>query len=398
MTILLLTREYKHSNLPTCGGTGSFMASLAKDLVKKQHEVYVLGINKSTTVFYDEGVHIHYYKNLFRRNPIVNFFRSLTKKVAFLKPLHFKIHEYEKKDISKIVNDFIKKNQLKIDVIETHDFEGLYLYLDNSIPIIVRCHGSFSVLEKYFNYKGIEAGKKHCETLAFKNAKNVISISEFSEHINRELFGKTNFKRIYNGINTSVFEINKNQTIIPKSIFYFGTVAIEKGADIAVQILIKMIQFEPKTSLHFLGIENNNHKIELLKIIEEYQLEDKVHFYGFQKNENLIQLLSKAEVVIFPSRGETFGLALCETMSLSKPVVTSNIPSFNEIINQGKNGFITNSIDEYCDYITTLFEDKATADTIKLNARKTVIERFSQEKMIDETLKYYSNVIENFKN
>ena len=394
MNILLLTREYKHSTLPTCGGTGSFMASFAKELVNKQHNVYVLGINKSAITFNDEGVSIHYYKNLFRRKPLVNFFRSLTKKVSFLRFLHFKIHEYEKKDVSKIVANFIEKQQIKFDIIETHDFEGLYLYLDQSIPIVIRCHGSFSVLEKYFNYKGVEFGKKHCEELAFKKAKNVVSISEFSEVVNKDLFGITNFKRIYNGIDTSVFRIVENEKIIPKSIFYFGTVAMEKGADTAIQILLKILETESETSLHFIGIENNIYKIELLKIIEEHKIEDKVHFYGFQKTENIIQLLSKAEVAIFPSKGETFGLALCETMSLSKPVITSNIPSFNEIIISGENGFIANTIEEYCGYIESLFNSKTLSDSIKVKARNMVIERFSQEKMIKETLAYYNEVIE----
>jgi glycosyltransferase involved in cell wall biosynthesis len=393
MNILLLTREYKHSSLPNCGGTGSFMASFAKELVKKQHTVYVIGINKSNSTFNDEGVFVHYYKNLFRRNPIINFFRSLTKKATFLRLFHFKIHEYEKKDVAKIVAQFLKKKQINFDIIETHDFEGLYLYLDQSIPIVVRCHGSFSVLEKYFNYKGVEFGKKHCEELAFKKAKNVVSISEFSEVVNRDLFGITNFKRIYNGIDTSIFKIVENEKIIPKSIFYFGTVAMEKGADTAIQILLKMLETESETSLHFIGIENNTFKIELLKIIEEHKIKDKVHFYGFQKTENLIPLLSKAEVVIFPSKGETFGLALCETMSLSKPVIASNIPSFNEIIISGENGFIASTIQEYCGYIESLFNSKSLSDGIKNKARNTVINRFSQEKMIEETLVYYKELI-----
>lgn len=398
MTILLLTREYKHDKLPTCGGTGSFMANLARELVKKEHQVYVLGINKSSVNFVDNGVTVCFKKNIFRRNPVVNFFRSLSKKSPLLQWLHFKIHRYEKKDVSKIVTNFIKKNNLEIDILETHDFEGLYLYLNTSFPIVIRCHGSFSVLEHFFNYKGVEAGKKHCEELAFKKAKNIISISEFSEQMNRELFGINNFKRIYNGIDTTVYNIAENQVIIPKSIFYFGTVAYEKGADIALQILIKTIQSEPNTSLHFIGTENQNHKIALQKIIEEHQLEDKVTFYGFQKTQNLISLLAQAEVVIFPSTGETFGLALCEAMALNKVVIASNIPSFNEIITSGENGYIVDNVEEYCDVILKTFSDTNEANRIKSNARKSIMERFSQEKMIEETVNYYEKVITEFKN
>ncbi len=398
MKILLLTREYKHSSLPKCGGTGTFMASLAKNLVKLNHEVYVVGINKSKINFVDEGVTIQYCKSLFRRNFIINFLRSFTKKIFFLNNLHCKIHEFEKKDIAKIVTKLIKKQSTPFDIIETHDFEGLYLFLENSIPIVIRCHGSFSVLEKYFDYKDVELGKKHCEKEAFKRAKNVVSISEFSEFVNRELFHITNFHRIYNGVNTSIYKKNENAIIIPKSIFYFGTIAIEKGAEIAIQIFLKIIKKHPEASLHFIGPENNQHKTEFLKTIETNNLKDKVHFYGFQKNEEVIQLLSKAEVVIFPSKGETFGLALCETMSLSNPVISSKIPSFQEIIINQENGFIANSIDDYFAFINQIFENKTIAKNIGDNARKTIIDNFSQEKMIDETIKYYIKVLTNLKN
>lgn len=397
MKILLLTREYKHSSLSKCGGTGTFMANLAKNLVKLNHEVYVVGVNKSKMNFVDEGVKIHYFKSLFRRNFIVNFLRSFTKKISFLNNLHCKIHEYEKKNIAKIVSELIKKQTKPFDIIETHDFEGLYLFLDNSIPIVVRCHGSFSVLEKYFDYKDVELGKKHCEKEALKKAKNVVSISEFSEAVNSELFGITNFKRIYNGIATSIFKMDENAVIIPKSIFYFGNVAKEKGADVALEILIQLIKKHPEITFHFIGPENNQHKIEFLKTTETNQLKDKVYFYGFQKTDEIIKLLSKAEVVVFPSKGETFGLALCETMSLSKPVITSNIPSFKEIIINQENGFIANTIDDYCTFINQIFENKIMAKTIGNNARQTIINCFSQENMIEETIEYYIKVIENFK-
>jgi glycosyltransferase involved in cell wall biosynthesis len=162
--------------------------------------------------------------------------------------------------------------------------------------------------------------------------------------------------------------------------------------------LIKTIQSEPNTSLNFIGTENQNHKIALQKIIEEHQLENKVTFYGFQKTQNLISLLAQAEVVIFPSTGETFGLALCEAMALNKVVIASNIPSFNEIITSGENGYIVDTVEEYCNVILKTFSDSNEANRIKSNARKSIMERFSQEKMIEETINYYEKVITEFKN
>lgn len=391
MNILLLTREYKHPDLPACGGTGSFMASLAKQLVKEGHLVHVLGINKVNADFADEGVFVHCHKNLFRRNALANFWRSFTKKALFLRGFHNRIHAYEKRDIAQILDTFIQNQNIQFDLIETHDFEGISLYFNDRIPYAIRCHGSFSVLEKYFGYE-VEEGKKYCEREAFKKAKNIISVSGFSENINRELFGITEFRRIYNGIDTRLFKRDETAQLIPQSVFYFGTLAYEKGADTAVEILIELSKKFPKSQLHFVGAENKAHKQALEKTIAQNQLTEQVHFHGMQKTDTLIPLLSRAQILIFPSKGETFGLALCEAMALSKVVVASEIPSFREIVVNGKNGFIALSVDEYCKAIELVFNDPVASAKMANEARETIVEKFSQQKMLVETLAYYKEI------
>lgn len=395
MHVLILTREYKHDLLPSCGGTGSFYTMLSRELVKKGHSVYVFGIAKTNIEFKDEGVHIKFEKNLFKKNYFFNLIRSISGKFKYLQKLNFKIHRLEKKAITNKLYNYIEQNNLSIDIIETHDFEGLSLYLDNSIPYVVRCHGSYSILGTYFGYK-FDIGRIQCEKEAFKKAKNIIAISEFSIKANTELFGVNKFKLIYNGIDTDTFILKKKSKIIQKSIFFFGNTSIEKGADVAIQAFVALIKTEPDASLHFLGKEGK-YTNEIVKIINKKKIEEKVFFYGIKNTKEAIEIISKAAVVIFPSKGETFGLALCETMSLSKPVVTSNIESFREIIENGENGYIANNIDDYVSCISNLFENEEKSETIGLQARNTIIEKFSFEKTIQNSLDYYTKVMDDFK-
>ncbi|WP_158729512.1 MULTISPECIES: glycosyltransferase family 4 protein [unclassified Flavobacterium] len=395
MNILILTREYKHDLLPGCGGTGSFYTMFSKELVKKGHSVYVFGIAKTNIEFKDEGVHVKFEKNLFKKSNFYNLMRSISGKIKCLQKLHFKIHRLEKKAIANKLYNYIKQNNLSIDIIETHDFEGLSLYLDNSTPYVVRCHGSYSILGTYFGYK-FDIGRVQCEKEAFKKAKNIIAISEFSIKANTELFGINKFELIYNGIDTDKFIVNKQSKIIQKSIFFFGNISIEKGADIAIQAFVALIKTEPDATLHFLGKEGK-YTNELVKIIKNQNIEEKVFFYGIKNTKEAIEIISKAAVVICPSKGETFGLALCETMSLSKPVVTSNIESFQEIIENRENGYIANNIEEYVSYISYLFENEEESQTIGLQARNTIIEKFSLDKTIQNSLDYYTKVMDDFK-
>lgn len=393
MNILILTREYKHSLLPPCGGTGNFNTLLAKELVKLGHQVYVFGVNKTNISFDDDGVQVYYSKSLFKRNFAFNFLRSITQKISFLQPYHFALHEKEKQDISRRLFAFIQEKNLKIDIIECHDFEGLSLFLGTKIPYVIRCHGSFSVLENYFGYK-VEAGRKHCEREAFKKAQNVIAVSLFSEQVNRELFGITKFKLIYNGINIREFEPNPNVTVVPFSVFYIGNIAVEKGADTAFRVFARLTENFPQATLQYIGRETP-YKAVLDKEIQAAALTDNVIFHGYQTKEAIIRLLSSANVILFPSKGENFSLALLEAMALERPIVASALDSFKELIKSGENGYICDNDSDFVTAVSEIFADTTLAHTIAQKARKTVVEGFSIEKMMTETLDYYTTVIRN---
>lgn len=389
MNILFLTREYKHEKLDNCGGTGNFIATLSKQLVKNGHTVYVYGVNKNEIEFNDNQVKIKFEKSIFKKYPVINLWRSITGKIKFLEKYHNKIHLYEKRCILKKLAKHIVG--LEIDLIETHDFEGMLLCIENKMPTIVRCHGSWSILEKYFGYKA-EKGKIYCEKKSFEIAKNVITISEFSKEINTKLFGVINSKLIYNGVDTELFKPITSIEIIPKSIFHFGNTSIEKGADISIKSFIEIIKTEPRASLHFLGKETE-YKNEIINIAKENKIEDKISFYGIQNSENVINLLSKAEIVLFPSKGENFSLALLEAMSMSKIVICSNIPAFNEVINDEENGFIATDYIDFSNKILFYFNNNI--NKIGTNARQYVELNFSLNKMVIDTLEYYKKVIAN---
>jgi len=56
----------------------------------------------------------------------------------------------------------------------------------------------------------------------------------------------------------------------------------------------------------------------------------------------LLDLYHKADVVLLPSKWETVGLPILESISSGTPVITSNVPPMNEFINEGVNGYLVN--------------------------------------------------------
>ena len=105
----------------------------------------------------------------------------------------------------------------------------------------------------------------------------------------------------------------------------------------------------------------------------------------------MVELLSKADVVCFPSKGENFSLSLLEVMALQKPVICSEIDSFTEIIKDSENGMIAYG-DNFYKKIDLLFESFALKNTIATNARETVKQNFTINKLIAKTLYYYKKI------
>ncbi|KMQ59261.1 hypothetical protein ACM46_19190 [Chryseobacterium angstadtii] len=389
--VLIVTREYKCSRTPKVGGTGVFYKNLCTELVKKGIAVHVFLISKYAFDAEEDGVKIHSIKDIFNANPLLELVRSFTGKLKAFEQIHFKTYLSEKRIISDKISSWIKKNHLHFDIAETHDFDGLALSIPKEIPYTIRCHGSWSVLEKYFGYKKVHKGRVFCEKEALKKSDNIITISQYNERINKSLFAIKNPKLIYNGIDETFYKPDESTEIIPQSVFFLGNVSFEKGAETLIRSFITLKQNKPGASLHFIG--NPNHYPEYVtENIQDNEIRSSIHFHGNKSGTEIVQLIGKAETVCFPSKGENFSLSLLEVMAMQKPVVCSAIDSFKEIIQEPENGLIAEE-DNFHEKISLIFEDDELRSRIALNARKLIESKFGIDKMVDETISYYREII-----
>jgi glycosyltransferase involved in cell wall biosynthesis len=71
---------------------------------------------------------------------------------------------------------------------------------------------------------------------------------------------------------------------------------------------------------------------ELSDLCRELALESRVTFTGFVPNEDLVLLYNTATMLVFPSKGEGFGLPAVEAMACGLPVAASNRNSLPEVL------------------------------------------------------------------
>jgi glycosyltransferase involved in cell wall biosynthesis len=78
----------------------------------------------------------------------------------------------------------------------------------------------------------------------------------------------------------------------------------------------------------------------LRKLTRDLGVEPQVEFTGRISHDRKIQLMQQADVLIYPSPKEGWGLSVLEANSCGTVVVASDSPGLNEAVQDGKTGFL----------------------------------------------------------
>ena len=87
--------------------------------------------------------------------------------------------------------------------------------------------------------------------------------------------------------------------------------------------------------LHFVISGSGWKNDETLSFIHEANLENKIMFTGFAPEDEVADLLNGAELFVFPSFAEGFGMPNVEAMACGCPVITSSAFAIPEIVGDG---------------------------------------------------------------
>jgi glycosyltransferase involved in cell wall biosynthesis len=183
---------------------------------------------------------------------------------------------------------------------------------------------------------------------------------------------------IYHGINLEQFTF-KNE--IGDYLLFFGRMHLDKGAKEAIEIAKT---FGKK--LIMAGIIQNKDYFE--KEIAPHFGEGIV-YVGSVGSEERNNLLGGAYALLHPIFfAEPFGLSVIESMACGTPVVAFNKGSMPELIESGKNGFIVSDVAE------AVVALKKIPEINRQSCRDTVEQKFTVEKMVENYIKVYEQIIE----
>jgi glycosyltransferase involved in cell wall biosynthesis len=138
-------------------------------------------------------------------------------------------------------------------------------------------------------------------------------------------------------------------------------------------------------------LPESSKKLYLSHVKEEAR--EKVIFLGHR--EDVPRVLKTIDVFVYPSLMEGLGTALLEAMTMERPVVVSDIPTFRNFISDGVNGIFFNAEDheDLAEKVLPVMQNQTVRELLGRNARKTALEKFTIEKMVDTTEAHYVEML-----
>lgn len=376
MYIVFLTHEYPSEN-NTCGGIGTFVKYLANHLTQNSFRVTVIGAGNKTI---DE----HFFDN--------------EVEIFILKKSTWKFAKF-KDHFNRILKKIEELNQIqKIDIIEGSELNFAFFPKKTKYKKVIRLHGGHHFFASELNKKPA-LWRGYQEKKSFRNADEFIAVSNYVGDKTKELLDiEIKFSTIYNGIDLSNFyKSNTSKEILGKLVF-IGTVCYKKGIDNLLLAYKILKEKHPHLSLDIIGRDWSTKEIPsyILYLKEKYShcIDKSVVFRGSVKNNEIQKYIESAEICVYPSLSESFGLTVIEAMAMGKAVAISNIKPFKEIVEESESALLFNpkNVNSISDKITEILNNKTKKKELEEKSRNHIFTKFKTKNIIGKNIQFYKSI------
>ncbi len=387
MKILMLTWEYPPR---VVGGISRVVYDLSHRLIKDGHEVTVVTYRDGEVPYYEDDKGVKVYR-------VDNYMIQPNNFIDWILQLNFNMVERASQIIAE---------QGKFDVIHAHDWlvanAAKTLKHSFDIPIVATIHAT----EAGRNSGIREPNQKYIndtEWMLTYEANEVIVNSNYMKSEVQRLFGLP-FEKINvvpNGVNLNKFTgmdrdysfRRKYAMDNEKIILFIGRLVYEKGVQNLIAAMPKVLDSYHDAKLVIAG---KGGMLDELKAQADYLgISNKVYFAGYMNGKDVERMYKAADISVFPSTYEPFGIVALEGMLAERPIVVSDAGGLGEIVEHRVTG-----MKSYCgnpnsiaDSILELLFNPELCDNIVKNAKMKVKENYNWQKIAQDTHFTYQKAI-----
>jgi glycosyltransferase involved in cell wall biosynthesis len=389
------------------GGLGIYTLNMTKKFVEKGNEVSVFTMNFNFKEFEEkDGVKIYRPScpdsspaiSLFLNSDILSWGENIK--------LFSDIFNYNLLSAKKFI-ELHKKE--KFDVIAVHDwisaFSGLILK-KTKVPIVFHLHS----VEEVRNFPGSETLKRLEREMA-READKIITVSEaMKDFVSLIGYDKEKISVCWNGTDPELLDPKKVDLELveklrekykiedEKVVFFIGRLTWFKGIFNLIRAMPFVLKEFPKTKLIMVGKGEDQATKELIKSLGLGK--NVILVNKWLKDEEKLAHFALADICVFPSLNEPFGIVASEAMAMEKPVVVgaSGVSGFKEQVvpaGEGRTGVHVdgNRPEDIAWGIKEVLKNPEEAKMWGKNGRKLVLQKFTFDIAATKTLSIYESLI-----
>jgi glycogen(starch) synthase len=300
----------------------------------------------------------------------------------------------------------ILDTQKRFDVIEAAEAslesERLLRSENFRLRIVLQCHGS--------NLQGVVPDSflaflhKLDWKWSFAREKNSIGLAEhilvMSEAAHNFLLihglGASKTHLIHHGIDTCRFSPSGEPSAACLEVGFAGRIEKRKGVDFIWKVM-EQIGSEAGIRFHFKGAVHPSLDSDFKEVMHRFK--DFSIYHGPGSAADMPNYYRKLHVLLQPSRFETFGLVYVEAMASELIVIAGIGGGGSEIIEHGRTGYLVDPDGTVTSTVARLKDIAGNLSgfkSLRENARKEVLQRFSLETSVQLKIAYYKDkVIQN---
>lgn len=398
------------------GGLGTYAAEITRKFVLTDNDVTVFTMNDDAGTLPTReiwrGIEIHRPLHIDVSDSLPDVMAEDIRRWGRGIHLFSKILVYNYLGASKLVNELIRKEGIKYDVVVAHDWlsamGGMTVKKEVGLPFAFHVHST----EKGRTLGNGSEVVSNIELHAANAADMIVTVSyAMKDELTRLGFPKEKIQVSYNGVDPEKYDpasVTPEQVRKVRSqysikddefmILFIGRLVGVKGVDKLIMAMSHILQKTPKARLVIVGLGDLQEY--LVNLVKTMKMSDYVKFrFEFVPEEERILHYAACDVAVFPSYYEPFGIVALEAMSMEKPVVVgaAGVSGMREIVvccGEEQCGYHVNpnNPEDIAWGINSVLESPEKRRWLGRNGRKRVLEEFTWDKVAKKTLELYGQM------
>lgn len=246
----------------------------------------------------------------------------------------------------------------------------------------------YNVLNKVFDILFLKKMKR--------NAPLILTKSKLAEHT---LIQKGFRNVVTVGVGVDVERLANHEMPICKmhkndefKLLYIGEISERRNILFLLDVFARVVnRINKNVSLTIVGNGKEEYVDKCKKLAKKLQIIDKIDYRSKMQQEELSEVYKEADIFLFPTNYEIFGMVLLEAMLFGVPIVSSVNGGSTTLIDNENEGVIINDFvpDTWANAVVSLLTDTERRKKMSRSERKNILQKYTWYDIADKIISAY---------